>query len=325
MTKRTRIEEEPEQTQLEPFHTRYRPKKLGEVLGQKEVVASIRSNIKSTSPPHTFIFTGPAGTGKTTLARIIAAEMKCSPANITEIDAASNSGLDAMKEVLSGIRYHGFGDLPNRAYIIDECHSLSKAAWQSLLKPTEEPPPHVFFFLCTTEAGKIPDTILTRGPNYFLKPLRFDDLMDLLEFVADEEKLPTPGKILELVARSCNGSARSALVMLAQVQDCEDEEEAARLLETALDNKEVIDLARLLINKSLSWQKLQATLKAMPEMNAESIRIVIVAYISSCLMAAKNEREVTNLLNILNAFSRPFPTTDKLAPLLLAFGDVLYR
>lgn len=327
MTRRRLTEEDlPASSEpAEPYHLLYRPRMLGEVVGQDAVIKALKANLKASSRPHSFLFTGPSGTGKTTLSRIVAAEMGCDPGNVLEIDAASNSGIDAMKEVLQGLRYQGFGQSPNRAYIIDECHALSKQAWQTLLKPIEEPPPHVFFFLCTTETGKVPETIVTRCQSYLLRPLRFDDLMDLLIYVADKEKLETPDAILEIVARACDGSPRKALVMLAMVQDCDDPRDAERILESPLENKEIIDLCRALIDRRLQWKKLVETLRSMPEMQAESARIIITAYISGCIMNPKgSDADVARLLRVADCFSRPFNPTDKLMPLLLAFGELIF-
>ncbi len=307
-----------------PLHLKHRPKQLADVWGQEAVTKSLSKLLSSKNPGHAYLFTGPAGTGKTTLARILAAEFKCDLNNILEIDAATNSGVDAMRDVTSALRYQGFGETPNRAIIIDECHSLSKQAWQSLLKPVEEPPAHVYIFFCTTETGKVPETIVTRCHNYSLKPLRFDDTMDLLEKVIKEEDMDVDDRIVEMVARACNGSARQALVMLSMVRGCKDEDEAERLLETPFENKEVIDLCRLLVSGQLTWQKLVATLKAMPDMNPESVRIVVVNYLASCLMGAKNDKQVTALLDCLDQFAKPFNVTDKNAPLLLAFGNIIY-
>lgn len=309
----------------QPLHVRYRPKRFVDVLGQDAVVKSLEKLVTSKNPGHAYLFTGPSGTGKTTLARILAHEFNCDPNNITEVDAASNNGIDAMREVTAQLRYHGFGDTPNKAIIIDECHGLSKQAWDSLLKALEEPPPHVFFFLCTTEPGKVKDTIATRCHSYTLKPVKYDDVMDMLERIAELERMDTPQKILQLVGRACNGSMRQALVMLSMVRACDDEEEAGRLLETALESKEVIDLCRLLLARKLKWSELVGTLKAMPEMSPESVRIVVVNYLAACAMGARSEDEAARILDIMFPFSKPFNTSDKLAPLLLAFGDVLFH
>ncbi len=308
----------------EPLHLKYRPASFKEMVGQQDVVESLKSVLAKDQRPHSFLFTGPSGCGKTTLARILASKFECEPSNIIETDAATNTGIDAMRGITETLRYAGFGETPNKMIVLDECHALSKAAWQSLLKSIEEPPPHVFFALCTTDAGKVPETIRTRCLTYNLKPVRFDDLMDLLEFVAEEEDIkPLPGA-LELVARASDGSPRKALVMLSMVQECQSLDEVAALLEAPLENKEVIDLCRMLLDRSINWKKVQETLAGMAEQSPESIRIVVVNYLNGCLMRAKSDKEVPRLLDMLNAFSTPCNPTDKLGPILLAIGNFMY-
>ena len=325
-TRRRIIEDAPQDEQEghdEALPIKYRPKHLDDVVGQPAVVKSLRDSFKSKTRAHAYCFTGPSGTGKTTLARIAAAALGCSAGNIVEVDAASNSGIDAMKELTSSLRYQGFGEMPNKAFIIDEAHSLSKQAWQALLKPMEEPPPHVFFFLCTTEAGKIPETIVTRCQSYVLKAVKFDDIMDLLETVADREGFTTNDKIIQMVGRACGGSPRNALTMLGAVNGCQDEDEAQRILETPLENAEVIELCRKLLDDRLTWEDVTTTLKGLDGMAAESIRIVICNYLAACMMKSKG-KGVVKFLNIYSCFAKPFPVSDKLGPLLLAFGDLLY-
>ena len=308
----------------DPLHVKYRPNDFKDVLGQDAVVKSLKAALQDKAQPHAFVFTGDSGTGKTTLARIMATKLGVDSSNVVEVDAASNNGIDAMRDVMAPLRYHGFGDSPNKAIIIDEAHALSKQAWTSLLKTVEEPPAHVFFFFCTTDAAKVPDNIATRCLRYSLKLLKHDDLMDLLEFVVDRENLDPVDGVLGLIARSCGGSPRQALVMLAMTHDCADIDEAAVLLESPLDNKEVIDLCRELVRGDLTWSRLTATLKSIGEMPAESIRIVIVNYLNACLMGAKSDKDAVRLLDILEAFSKPGNPSDKLAPLLIAFGLYIF-
>ena len=308
-----------------PLHVKYRPSKLEHVVGQDAVVKSLQSIMKKATHPHSYLFTGPSGCGKTTFARILASSFGCDPANIIETDAATNTGIDSMREITATLKYKGFGNQPNKMIILDECHALTKQAWQSLLKAVEEPPEHVYFAFCTTDSGKIPETIRTRCSSYDLKSVRRDDLLDLLEFVAEQEKLKVPDSYLDLIANACNGSPRQALVMLPMVDGCEDEDEVARVLETPLESKEIIDLCRLLVSGKLEWRKVQELLKSIPESNAESIRIVVVNYLNACIMGAKSEREVPRLLDILYSFSKPCNPTDKLAPILLAIGEHMFK
>ena len=180
---RKKVEETEVVEREDAIHVKYRPQRLADVVGQKATVKSLEATLKAKSPSHCYLFAGPAGTGKTTLARIMAANFGCDVGNMIEVDAASNSGIDDMRGVTSTLRYNGFGDSPNKAIIIDECHGLSKQAWDSLLKSTEEPPPHVFFFFCSTNPAKVPAAMTTRCQTYHLSPVKYDDLMDLLEGV----------------------------------------------------------------------------------------------------------------------------------------------
>lgn len=319
--KRAVVEESPAPASEQPYQLKYRPRSLDEVVGQPDIVSSIRSALKAKSRQHTFFLFGPGGTGKTTLARIMAAEFGCEQSNLVEVDAASKSGIDDMRALIEGVRYTGFGGSPNKAFIVDEAHGLSKQAWDSLLKTTEEPPEHAYFFFCSTNPSKIPGPMLTRGPNYALEPVRFDPLMDLLERVADAEGLSTPGWALEIAARASRGSPRAALVGLAMVQDAETAEEAEAILNGQGEIKEVIDLCRAMVKGSLRWADVQSNLKPLAELGNEGIRIQVSLYLAACLMGAKGDRDVPRLLDMLAAFSKPCNPTDKLAPILLAFGD----
>ena len=166
----------------EPMHIRYRPRTFGDVVGQAIAMGSLKKLMSSPTKPHAYLFTGPSGVGKTTIARILGSSLNLdvSAPQVMEIDAATNSGVDDMRQIKRYVETPAFGSNPNRLLIIDECHSLSKNAWQSWLKIVEEPPEHLFIVFCTTEAAKVPKTIKTRCHTFNLVSIPVKDLVILL-------------------------------------------------------------------------------------------------------------------------------------------------
>jgi DNA polymerase III gamma/tau subunit len=286
-------------------------------------VTSIKAAIKKGPTPHAWLFTGPSGCGKTTLARIVADMVGCAPDNVLEVDAATNTGIDAMREVSGSLRYLGFGDSPARAVIIDECHALSTQAWQSLLKVIEEPPSHAYFMLCTTNPSKVPQTVITRCANYQVRELVKDDVWDLLESVCESEGFKTSEDVLRVVVSTAEGSARRALSALQMVHDCRDAKEASLLLSQPFEDAEVIELLRDMVSGArLDWVKCLAVLTANKDADPEGLRLMIVNYLSAVLLNAKDARRAGYLLDCLAQFMRPVQRSEKMAGLLLAFGNL---
>lgn len=324
MSTRVSLKAEARPEPMEPLHIKYRPKSLKEVVGQDATVRSLQSMLLKEGHNHVYLFTGPAGTGKTTLARILATEFDCGLESMIEVDAASNSGIDDMRQITSALRYQGFGKHSNKAIILNECQGLSKQAWDSLLDSTEQPPPHVYFFFTSTNPEKIPKAMLTRCASYHLNALKYDDIMDVLEEVVKLENMDPLAGTLGQVADACEGSLRHALTMLAKVWDCDTANDVAELLRTPLDNTEVIELCRMLIKGDLGWKRLQETLKGLEEMSAESIRIIITNYLVKCAWGARGEKEAMHIVDMLEVFGKPCNPTDKMAPILIAFGRYIW-
>jgi DNA polymerase-3 subunit gamma/tau len=306
---------------ISELHVKYRPRTFDDVVGHAQVVRSLRDVIKKDAC-HAIIFTGPSGTGKTTLARIVAREVGCDARNVLEVDAATNTGIDAMRAITETTVYAGLGASTKRMVIVDEAHALSKAAWQSLLKSVEEPPAHVYWAFATTEVNKVPDTIRTRCKVYDLAPLRPELIEQLLASVCKAEDLKVADDVFDFVCRRAGGSPRRGLSMLAQCALCASKQEAADLLREAQDDEgEAIELCRLLFKKC-TWAQAMTVVAKLKDTNPESVRMVVCAYYAKVAMGAKNDAGAQHALAVLDAFGTPYQQAGT-APLLLSLGRLL--
>lgn len=294
---------------------KYRPGTFKEVIGQDTVVRSLEAAIKRKAG-QSFLFVGPSGCGKTTLARIAAKALGCSSLDLIESDAATNTGIDDVRQLTRDIGYLPIG-ADAKGIIVDEIHALSKNAITSLLKSTEEPPAHMFWFLCTNEAGKIPVVLKRRCLTYELKLVAPSVLTAFLERIADKEKSKVGNDVIDLCVKNANGSPGQALANLAVCLDVKSREEAAELLTSAEASPQVIDFCRALY-KGAAWRQLQIMLVKMTEANAESIRQVVRAYGTKVALGAKNPADAGRALEILDCFSTPCYGSDGITPILLA-------
>lgn len=305
------------------IYNKYRPSCFGAVVGQNSVIKSLQLAVEEKKIPQAMIFAGPSGTGKNTLVYIIANEMQCEKSNIIEIDGSTFTGVDNIRELKEGLKYTSLGKNPLKFVIINECQKLSASSWDALLTIVEFPPKHVIFSFLTTDFNKIPKAIQTRCHTYTLKDVRVDDLIDLLEFVATEEKIELPKGSLELIAKESQGSPRQALVYLSQVRGCTSKDEIAEMLHTAIDSSEVIDLCRLLITKNPSWTEAQRILKNLKDMSGESVRIPVQNYFLAVILNSKSEEESFRLLRILDVFSKPCKQQTGIAEIVLGVGELI--
>lgn len=307
---------------MTPLATKYRPASFDQIIGQEKVIAALKQRRSAKA----YLFIGPSGVGKTTLARILAndfAGCKATLANIIEVDAATNSGADAMRDVVVRAHNRAIGASPIKTIIVDEVQKLSSSAWSSLLKPIEEPPVHVSWILCTTDAGKIPETIKTRCVTFVLKPVDEVLIYELLNEISLKESIKAPEEVLEAIAENCGGSPRQALVDLELCASAKNANEARQLMQKASMSEGPITLARLLIGKRPpTWPSITKAVNSI-DADAESIRIVVVNYFAGALAKAKSESEAFRLLGTLDCFSTPYNQSDKKAPLFISIGLAL--
>lgn len=455
------------------YHNQYRPTELDMVLGQEHVISALQEYKRKNNWPHAFLFTGSAGTGKTTLSRIIGKELGTDKTGIIEVDAAVFNGVDTMRSLIGDLQYTNLGESDIKFIILDECfakdtlvntpngeipiqlikpgdtvynmtgcakvkhtfanqipldrvvkvhldsgkamicscdhlfftdqgwikaknlnnqmivfnkeeiktteirvdhvevyqrgnndesfksviedsernqgfvtlydleidghpsyyaesclvhncHMLSKASWNSLLKVVEEPPAHVYFAFCTTESDKVPNTIQSRCTQFNLKPVSHSDLCSLLEAIVSLENLPIPSQGIDLIARNAFGSPRNALTSLNLCGHCTNLDEVRSALEEAEGDADSIELCRLLTgNTALTWKKAVTLLKRMDNKAPESIRLLVVNYVAKALISTTSESIAIKYLAILDAFSKPCNPSEKMAPILLAIGTLL--
>jgi DNA polymerase-3 subunit gamma/tau len=198
------------------LYRKYRPTSFKEVLGQDHIVKVLESSVDTNKVSHAYLFVGTRGTGKTSVARIFAKNIGVSANDLYEIDAASNRGIDDIKELRDGVRVLPF-DSKYKVYIIDEVHMLSKDAWGALLKTLEEPPKHVIFILATTEFHKVPETIISRCQVFTFKKASDTICKKLLLDVAKKEGFELDAGSAELLAILADGSFRDALGELQKI------------------------------------------------------------------------------------------------------------
>ncbi len=198
------------------LYRKYRPSDFDAVRGQEHVTSVLKAAIKQKKIGHAYLFSGSRGTGKTSLARIFARAVGCDPKDLYELDAASNTGVENMRELLEGVATHPFAS-PYKVYIVDEVHMLSKGAFNAFLKTLEEPPAFAIFILATTELNKVPETIQSRCQVFeFKKPSRAT-LKEMVVDVAKKEGATIAPAGAELIAVMGDSSYRDTLSILQKV------------------------------------------------------------------------------------------------------------
>lgn len=247
------------------LYRKYRPQNFDDIVGQEHIVSVLKNAISHNKVAHAYLFYGPRGTGKTSIAKIFAnavnahQEYRTDSVDIIEIDAASNNGVDEIRDIKEAIKF-----LPNesqyKVYIIDEVHMLTTAAFNALLKTLEEPPAHIIFILATTEMHKIPATILSRCQKFEFKNLSLQQLEDRLNYIAKKENITIEKEAVKKISLLAKGGLRDAIGILDQVSNYSNENvklDDVLEMTSSLSEQDISDFYGLL----LSHQTSQALVK----------------------------------------------------------------
>ena len=244
---------------FQALYRKYRPQTFNDIVGQNHIVSVLKNAIDKDQISHAYLFYGSRGTGKTSIAKIFANEVNNNEVyqkenvDIIEIDAASNNGVDEVRDIKEAIKF-----LPTegkyKVYIIDEVHMLTTAAFNALLKTLEEPPAHVIFILATTEIHKIPATILSRCQRFEFKNLSQDQLIDRLRYIAKEENLVIEEAAIEKIATLAKGGLRDAISILDQVSNYSEEITLNHILEvtSSISEDDILEFYRDLLKRDVA-------------------------------------------------------------------------
>lgn len=281
------------------LYRKYRPSTFDDIVGNEIAIKSLKKELENGS--RVFLFTGNAGCGKTTLARILAKEVGAGELSIREINSAENRGIDTAREVMEQMRYTPT-DGDALVWIFDECHQWLSPVQNAFLKALEDTPEHCYFCLCTTDPQKLIKPLVSRCSVINVKPLSDDDMAFLLKRTARAEKIKVSDEVCERICELAGGGCRKALKLLNKVLYLDDDKERLEALKSddSVENPETLELCRLLASKGANFKKASGLLKGMDLSEPEKVRQAVMGYMNACLLKGSDSLEI---VSAMQAFS----------------------
>lgn len=300
------------------LHLKHRPTKLKDVIGQKDVLKSLVELGKKGEIPHAILLTGPSGTGKTTIARILKNNLQCSDVDFVEMNGSDNRGIDDMRTILKSVNSAPMAG-KCRIWMIDECHALTADSQRCILKVLEDTPRHVYFMLCTTDPQKLIAPIKTRCTEFRCKALTGKEIIGLVTEIADREGKPIKEEVAMAISRCSEGSARQAVKILNSVIGMETMDQLKAVQSQDLADAGV-HLGRLLFSEKTTWVEMRDALKELKE-DHEKCRHAVLGYCQAILLG---DRPSQRAAMIMEEFRDPFYDTGK-PGLVLSCYNVIHR
>ena len=286
------------------LHLKYRPKTLDEVVGQKEAVATLKEMLKNNRVPHSILISGPTGTGKTTIARILKSSLNVSDLDYREVNSADFRGIEVVREIRRGMGLHAITENGNRMYVLDEVHAISKDASNAFLKLLEDTPSHVFFVICTTSAEKLLPTLRNRCTQISTKLLTPKDMMFLLNQILEKEKVEIQEEVLDRVIEVAEGSARLAVNLLNRIYKLKDVDSQLEAVLRSDTKTQAFDLVKLLLwERNVKWVDVANVLKSIED-EPETIRRILLKNVGNEILKGNKNSNRAAVLAV--AFERPY-------------------